>query len=132
MTVPILYFSPRSWKDVVGLAGLWATLQGFAAPALAASSLVEQQISTSQTAIVAQSVDQAYALYQRSQELLQTGRYAEAIPLAEQALSLAEAEFGHEHNYTAGVLNQLAKLYRLVGRYSEAEPLHHRALAICE
>ena len=132
MTALILCFSPRSWQRAIGLAGLWATLQGAAAPALAASSPVEQRTSTSHGAVVAQSVDQAYALYQRSRELLQAGRYVEAISLAEEALAIVEVKLGPEHANTGASLNNLALLYESVGRYSEAEPLYQRAITIAE
>jgi CHAT domain-containing protein/tetratricopeptide (TPR) repeat protein len=60
------------------------------------------------------------------------GRYAEAIPLAEQAVQRYEAELGKNHLGTSDALNWLATLYMDQGRYAEAEPLYKRALAIRE
>ena len=56
------------------------------------------------------------------------GRFSEAVPLAEAALALAEAELGPEHRNTLTMVNNLASLYKNLGRYSDAEPLYRRAL----
>src|SRR5260370_7967763 len=61
-----------------------------------------------------------------------TGRYQQAIPLAQRALAIREKALGPEHPYTAGSLNNLAELYRATGTYTKAEPLYQRALAIPE
>ena len=61
-----------------------------------------------------------------------TGRYQEAIPLAQRALAIAEKALGPAHPDTAGSLNNLAELYRATGAYAKAEPLYERALAIAE
>jgi tetratricopeptide (TPR) repeat protein len=60
------------------------------------------------------------------------GRYAEARPLAERALALAEAAFGPEHEVTALRLNNLAVLVHEQGDLDGARRLHERALAIRE
>jgi CHAT domain-containing protein/tetratricopeptide (TPR) repeat protein len=60
------------------------------------------------------------------------GKYAEALPLAQDALRLAEATYGPEHPNVATSLNNLAVLYDEQGKYAEAELLHRRALAIRE
>ncbi len=70
--------------------------------------------------------------YNRAGELSAQGRYQEALPFAEEALRLAEQEFGFDHPTTATQLNNLAELYRAQGRYAEAEPLYQRSLAIVE
>jgi CHAT domain-containing protein/tetratricopeptide (TPR) repeat protein len=64
--------------------------------------------------------------------LYQQARYAEAIPVAQRALEVAETTFGSAHERTATSLNNLAQLYRAQGRYGEAEPLYKRALEILE
>jgi len=64
--------------------------------------------------------------------LYQQGKYAEAIPLAQESQRIAEAAFGSEHPNTAKSVNNLAELYYYQGRYAEAEPLFQRALAIKE
>jgi len=65
-------------------------------------------------------------------QLYVQGKYAEAIPLAQVCLQVAEATFGDDHPNVAVSLSNLAELYDGQGRYSEAEPLHRRALAIYE
>jgi len=64
--------------------------------------------------------------------LHQQGRVAEAVPLAEEALRVAEASFGPEDPAVATSLNNLALLYREQGRYAEAEPLYQRDLSLLE
>jgi CHAT domain-containing protein len=65
-------------------------------------------------------------------QLYSQGRYAEAIPLAQEAVRVAEEILGAEHVHTATSLNNLAALYCDQGRYAEAEPLLQRALRIYE
>ena len=65
-------------------------------------------------------------------ELYRAGKFAEAVPLAKQALAIREKALGPESPYVAGALNNLAGLYRNQGRYTEAEPLYKQALAIYE
>ena len=72
------------------------------------------------------------AAHKRHADLYAQGHYQEALPFAEQALSLGEHEFGSEHPNTATLLNELALIYRALGRYTAAEPLNKRALAIYE
>ena len=64
--------------------------------------------------------------------LLDEGKYAEAEPLALQALAVSLKENGPDHASTATSLNNLADLYATQGKYDLAEPLHKRALAIRE
>jgi tetratricopeptide (TPR) repeat protein len=78
------------------------------------------------------SLEQANQLNQQVIELSQAGRYSEAIPLAERALSITEQVLGPDHPSTASSLNNLAWLYQSQGRYSQAIPLAERALAIRE
>jgi CHAT domain-containing protein/Tfp pilus assembly protein PilF len=61
-----------------------------------------------------------------------TGRYQQAIPLAQRALAITEKALGPEHPDTALSLSDLAALYQATGAYAKAEPLHQRALAIRE
>jgi CHAT domain-containing protein/Tfp pilus assembly protein PilF len=68
----------------------------------------------------------------QSRELAKQGKYAEAIPVAQEAVKVAESTFGPDNNYIATSLNILAEMYRRLGKYSEAEPLYKRALAIKE
>ncbi|NEQ47500.1 MAG: tetratricopeptide repeat protein [Leptolyngbya sp. SIOISBB] len=75
-------------------------------------------------------LEQAAALNQQIVELYQAGRYLEAIPLAEEALSLNRERLGARHRAVATNLNNLARLYVELGRYDEAQPLYQEAIAI--
>ncbi len=59
-------------------------------------------------------------------------RYAEAEPLYQRALAIAEKSYGPDHPSVARDLNNLAELLRATNRPEDAEPLVHRALAIDE
>ena len=59
------------------------------------------------------------------------GKHAEALPLAEKALALAEKK-GPDSPDVAKALDTLAELYEAENKYAEAEPLLKRALAIRE
>ena len=61
-----------------------------------------------------------------------TGRYQEAIPLAQRALAITEKARGPEHPDTAVSLNNLAMLYQAISAYADAAPLYEHALAIIE
>ena len=75
----------------------------------------------------------ATVLHQEATELLQAGRYQEAIPLAEEVLAIRRELWG-EHDsllpFLGPSLSNLARLYQNQGRYSEAEPLFQETLAI--
>jgi len=71
-------------------------------------------------------------LNQSGSYLDECARYAEAEPLYQRALSIAEKALGPGHPTTATSLNNLALLYRDQSRHAEAEPLYQRALAIDE
>lgn len=64
--------------------------------------------------------------------LYRPGNYRVAIALGQQAVALAEKEYGPEAEETSIPLNNLAMLYETTGRYAEAEPLLQRSLAILE
>jgi len=74
----------------------------------------------------------AEALNRQVMQLLNQGRYGEAIPLAQRALAIREQALGPEHPDVATSLNNLAYLYKTLGDYPKAEPLYQRALAIQE
>lgn len=65
-------------------------------------------------------------------ELYESGKFAEAIPIAQESLALAEKALGPGHPETASQVNNLAELYRSMGDYAKAEPLFQRALKIDE
>src|SRR5579862_1629698 len=71
-------------------------------------------------------------LYQKVIELFQAGQYAEAVPVAQQVLTIRERVRGPDHPDVATALISLAALYTEQSRYAEAEPLYKRALAIDE
>jgi hypothetical protein len=60
---------------------------------------------------LAQSSDEIDALNRKVVDLYQEGKYAEAAPLAEQALALAERVLGAEHAETLTSLGNLALVY---------------------
>ena len=94
------------------LVGLAAALPGIA-PALAQS-------------------DDLNAINVRVVELLDAGRFAEAMPLASRSVELAKARHGENDPRYALAINNMAQLLKATFRLSEAEPLMRRALAIDE
>src|SRR6185437_9223162 len=79
------------------------------------------------------SPSRAEGLYAQSGKVIQlmrTGKYAEALPLA-QAM-VAQLEKGPPSRDFAGALNNLAQVYGDMGRDAEAEPLYKRSLAVME
>ncbi|MBI3924869.1 MAG: CHAT domain-containing protein [Armatimonadetes bacterium] len=71
-------------------------------------------------------------LKRKCKELEEAGRYAEGLPLAENMLSLCEAEHGPEHPRTADALVLVGDFCLDLGDFPRAEPLYLRALAIRE
>ncbi len=63
-------------------------------------------------------------------ELYNVGKYDEAIPIAEQAATLALQLWGKTHKNVVSSLHNLAELYYSQGKYSEAEPLFQQAIEI--
>ena len=74
--------------------------------------------------------DNPNALNKQVNQLIEQGKYQEAIPLAEKAVELAKRVRGPENPDTAKSLNNLAELYRHMGEYAKAEPLLREALQI--
>ena len=60
------------------------------------------------------------------------GRFKEAEPLSQRALTIREQQLGTSHPNIATSLNNLAELYRAQGKLREAEPLLQRTLSIYE
>jgi tetratricopeptide (TPR) repeat protein len=63
--------------------------------------------------------------------LSQSGRYSEAVKVAEQALKVAET-FGPNHGYVAFSVNNLVSVYISQGKYAETESLLKRMLKIAQ
>jgi CHAT domain-containing protein len=75
---------------------------------------------------------EAHKLFNEAASLQGKGKYAEAISLAERALTIQETALGTEHPLVAKSLNNLGKLYDDKGNDAKAEALYQRALAILE
>jgi len=80
----------------------------------------------------AQQTNKADELNKRVIELHNSGRYSDAIPIAQQVLAIREKARGRDHPDVAIALNNLALLYDNQGRYADAESLYHRSLVIWE
>ena len=76
--------------------------------------------------------DSIATLNQRSMQLDRAGRKAEAISVAEQAVSLSRTQFGPDHRNTGILLSQLGYLYRDAGRFADAENALKTAVAVLE
>ncbi|MEM8503973.1 MAG: tetratricopeptide repeat protein [Cyanobacteria bacterium P01_D01_bin.1] len=68
--------------------------------------------------------------YRKIQALADQGRYAEAIPIAQEVLSIVVSEFGEGHPRTVVPLSLLATLHKEQGDYSLAVSFYERAIAI--
>ena len=95
---------------------------------LAAVAILIVQVS----ATPVRSEDTVEALHTRVEDLHKTGKYAEAVPIAQRAIALAEHQSGPDHPTVAQSLEKLAVLYYRQVRYADAESLHRRSLAIRE
>ncbi len=58
------------------------------------------------------------------------GKYAQALKLCKQAVTMRETLFGTEHPDVAQSLALQANIYHAQGKYEEARPLYERAIAI--
>lgn len=84
------------------------------------------------TVIQSDDLKEANSLNGEAIRLYQSGKYDEAIPLMQRALSIYEKALSPEHPAVATTLNNLAEFYRAKGDYARAEALMQRALAIRE
>jgi len=69
---------------------------------------------------------------ERAEKLFDEGKYSEAAPLYNNALSVAEELYGADEQILDRLVNKLAASYYLQGLFKEAEPLAVRALAFAE
>ncbi len=74
--------------------------------------------------------DDPSALNQRVNQLIEQGKYQEAIPIAERAVELAKHTLGPDHPKTADALNDLGFIFQEIGNYAKAEQLYQEALRI--
>jgi CHAT domain-containing protein len=79
-----------------------------------------------------QELARANQLNQHAFQLYQAGRFAEAIPPAEQALSIRETQLAPDHPATALSLNNLAGLYYAQGQLQPTLTYLSRGLAVEE
>ena len=74
--------------------------------------------------------DKASILLEKINHLNETGKYAEAIPLAKALLELVKKEKGPNHQGVVACLNVLGGLYNSLGDYSKAELNLRRSLEL--
>jgi CHAT domain-containing protein len=77
-----------------------------------------------------QQVDPAVAVQEKFNQLYAAGRYAEAVPLAEQLVELSRSRFGAQSGGHGSALYQLGNLLIGISRYGAAEGYLRQALAI--
>src|SRR5262245_66074000 len=80
-------------------------------------------VASSSSAQTGAKPDDLSSLLGQARQLYEAGKYAEAVPLAQRAVELAEKQFGPEHPWVATWLSSLAMLYQVQGRYAEGEPI---------
>jgi CHAT domain-containing protein len=138
--LPLSWFTaPMLCLALMDGIGSTSTLSAQAVARVAINS--EQKLEKSASVWIAQAasetekqqlINAAEQLSQQVTQLYNQGRFSEAVPLAQQALSIAEKALGSEHLTVANNLNELALLYDSQGLYAQAEPLYQRALSIVE
>src|SRR5574340_1388621 len=69
-------------------------------------------------------------LIRKAKALLENGCYAEAIPLAQEAIKTSKMNLGESHTLTASSLNTLSVLYLDTGEYDQSLKLAQEALEI--
>ncbi len=77
-------------------------------------------------------LQEAQAAFDSAKQLLHAGKYADAVPYGERALSLREAVLGGTHPDVASCLNLLGEAHGRQVALARAEPLFQRGLAIRE
>src|SRR5262245_15259646 len=102
------------------LAGLMAAMVVGWALALGLPAMAQQ--GDDADAFTAQAINKLY----------DEGKYAEAIPLAQQYVAITRQRNGEESMEFGTAISWLAAVYQAQGRYAFAEPLYERALAIWE
>ena len=115
------------WIEQIG-AGVQAFQQGRYAEAepFLVAAVEEAEAFGPQDSRLAESLNSLAELYRLQ------GNYAEAEPLYQRSLTIAEQALGPDHPNVGTSLNNLAALYSDQGNYAEAEPLYQRSLTIRE
>ena len=75
-------------------------------------------------------LERANTLDKQVNILFSQGKYAEATPLALEALKIRREVLGNKHPDTASCINDLAALYSAQAQYANAESLYLEALKI--
>jgi tetratricopeptide (TPR) repeat protein/CHAT domain-containing protein len=76
--------------------------------------------------------DDPNSLNQKVNQLIEQGKYQEAIPIAARAVEVAKRILGPDHPKTADALNNLGFIFQKIGDYAKAVPLYQEALRICQ
>jgi tetratricopeptide (TPR) repeat protein len=73
---------------------------------------------------------EAEQLNRKATGLDNQGKFAEALPLAQEATSIRKQVLGEQHPHYATSLNNLARLYESMGDFAKAEALYRQAVRI--
>src|SRR5262245_47519453 len=84
------------------------------------------------SAAQAQGQDHLVRLRAGVSRLVEQGKFAQALPIAQQYVELARQKHGEGHPEFGGAVAFLGAVYFAQGRFAEAEPLVKRSLAIFE
>jgi CHAT domain-containing protein/tetratricopeptide (TPR) repeat protein len=104
---------PSHWKTIDAKWLLRTMEQTAGLPAEAQSELTE-----------------ADQLGQEAHQLMQRGRYGDALPLAKRVLAIRRRYLGQEHPEVAEATKAVAYLLNQTGKHGEVEPLYRQVLAI--
>ena len=77
-------------------------------------------------------LEEARRLHNESYLFWKAGKFTEAVPVAERALAIREAELGAEHVDVATSVGQLALIFSELGDYERSISLYRRSLMIRE
>lgn len=81
---------------------------------------------------IAQAAKEVREFLATSKRLAGSGRYREAIPLAQQAIAMEEKALGADHVAIGMLLDYLAGLQLAQGHYADAEETFKRVVTIFE